>query len=151
MTDEDEPAEGVTLIGTEFEVSATEKVSTGEFANNQVHTKLKGVLPDIELDEENRFALKEELLGIHGDLQATVTKAGENRLAERDEWVDWSFLDPVGDEDVGARASPDEGDIGCTDCAWVGELESAIDTDDGLVCPDCGGELDRLGAPDDGE
>jgi len=90
MSDED----GITLRGTEFTVSASEKVSTGEYENYNPHVSLQGELPaaESELDEETRAAVKQELLNLQGDLQDVLSKAAGNRIAAS-EHEDWSFED----------------------------------------------------------
>lgn len=93
MSDDD----GITLIGTEFKVSASEKVSTGQYENYSPHVTVEGQIPAAGLTEENREALKEELLKIHGDLQQVLGKAAGNRTAEP-EWETWTFQEDEGPE-----------------------------------------------------
>lgn len=86
MPDDD----GITLIGTSFTVSASEKVSTGQYENYNPHITVEGKIPMAELDETARADVKEELLKIHGDLQQVLGKAAGNRQAEP-EWESWTF------------------------------------------------------------
>lgn len=88
MSDDD----GITLRGTSFTVSASEKVSTGQYENYNPHLTLEGEIPKEELTEEAREDLKEQLLSIHGDLQAVLQKAAGNRIADP-EFEDWTFGD----------------------------------------------------------
>ena len=88
MSDED----GITLRGTSFTVSASEKVSTGQYENYNPHLTLEGEIPKEELTDEAREDLKEQLLSLHGDLQAVLNKATGNRIAEP-EFEDWTFGD----------------------------------------------------------
>jgi len=88
MSDDD----GITLRGTSFTVSASEKVSTGEYENYNPHLTLEGEIPKEELTEENREDVKQQLLSLHGDLQAVLNKAAGNRIAEP-EFEDWTFGD----------------------------------------------------------
>lgn len=85
MTDD-----GISLRGTGFKVSASEKVSTGQYENYNPHITIEGEIPSELLDEENREDLKEKLLQLHGDLQAVLGKAAGNRHAEP-EWESWTF------------------------------------------------------------
>lgn len=84
--------EGITLVGTDFTVSASEKSSTGKYENYSPHLTIEGKIPMAALDEETRAAVKQELLSLHGDLQAVLNKAVGNRHAEP-EWEDWTFGD----------------------------------------------------------
>ena len=90
MSDNDE----ITLRGTSFTVSASEKVSTGDYENYNPHATIEGELPaaESELDQETRAAVKQELLKLHGDLQDILNKATGNRIAASDH-EDWSFED----------------------------------------------------------
>lgn len=95
MPDADgEPAidvDGITLLGTEFKVSASEKVSTGKYENYSPDLTVEGKLPSHALeDEATRAALKEKLLRLHGDLQDVLSRAAGNRTAEP-EWETWTF------------------------------------------------------------
>ena len=80
MTDD-----GITLVGTEFTVSAREKISTGDYENAEYHTTIKGELgtPAPELDEKGRHELKARLLSLHKEAQATVERTANNRIRER--------------------------------------------------------------------
>lgn len=100
--------EGITLRGTRFTVSASEKVSTGEYENYSPHLSLEGDIPQEELDEAARADLKEQLLQLHGDLQAVLERAGGNRVAEP-EWETWSFQDDDADGD-GEETAADGGE-----------------------------------------
>jgi len=82
----------ITLRGTSFTVSASEKVSTGQYENYNPHLTIEGEIPKEDLTDENREDLKEQLLGLHGDLQAVLQKATGNRHAES-EWENWTFQD----------------------------------------------------------
>jgi hypothetical protein len=84
--------DGITLRGTSFTVSASEKVSTGQYENYNPHLSIKGEIPEEELTDENREDLKRQLLGLHGDLHAVLQKATGNRHAEP-EWENWTFGD----------------------------------------------------------
>lgn len=86
MSDED----GITLRGTSFTVSASEKTSTGQYENYSPHLTVEGEIPKEELTDEAREDLKEQLLSLHGDLQAVLQKAVGNRHAEP-EWEEWTF------------------------------------------------------------
>lgn len=88
MPDED----GITLRGTHFKVSASEKTSTGQYENYTPHLTLEGDIPQEPLTDEAREDLKAQLLSLHGDLQAVLQKAVSNRHAEP-EWEDWTFGD----------------------------------------------------------
>ena len=92
MTDD-----GIQLTATEFKVSATEKVSTGDYENYQPHVTIEGEIPlAAQLDEENRRELKARLLAIHKDAQEIVQRAAENRIANP-EYENWGVTN--GDED----------------------------------------------------
>lgn len=110
MPDED----GITLRGTGFKVSASEKTSTGQYENYSPHLTVEGEIPNELLTEEAREDLKEQLLALHGDLQAVLGKAVGNRHAEA-EWESWTFGDEGPDvksvEDLEA-AGGDGGDNG---------------------------------------
>lgn len=82
----------ITLRGTSFKVSASEKVSTGEYENYSPHITVDGDIPKEELTEANRADLKEQLLRLHGDLQNVLQKAVGNRIAEP-EFETWTFDD----------------------------------------------------------
>lgn len=84
--------EGITLRGTSFKVSASEKTSTGQYENYSPHLTISGEIPKEALTEEARKDLKEQLLSLHGDLQAVLNKAVANRHAES-EWESWTFGD----------------------------------------------------------
>lgn len=75
--------EKFTLEGREFTVSASEKVSTGDYENYEPHATIKGEIPapQSELDTETRKQLRRELVSLHYDLQKTLEWAIENRLA----------------------------------------------------------------------
>jgi hypothetical protein len=88
MSDED----GITLRGTSFTVSASEKVSTGQYENYNPHLTLEGEIPKEELTDEAREDLKEQLPSLHGDLQAVLNKAAGNRTADA-EFEDWTSGD----------------------------------------------------------
>lgn len=111
MSDEFPDEDGITLRGTAFTVSASEKVSTGKYENYNPHLTIEGEIPKEDLTEANREDLKGQLLGLHGDLQAVLNKAAGNRHAEP-EWEDWTFGDEGPDvksvDDV--QAEPDGGD-----------------------------------------
>lgn len=92
--------DGITLRGTKFTVSASEKISTGQYENYSPSLTLEGEIPNEELTEENRAAFREEALQLHGDLQQVLDRATANRTAEP-EWEDWSFEE---DEEVSADA-----------------------------------------------
>lgn len=104
-------SDGIHLIGSGFTVSASEKVSTGEYESHDAHITINGEIPTTgsHLDDETRADLKEQLLQLHGDLQAVLNKAAGNRIADPD-FEDWTFgedgpeVRSVGDveEDAGA-------------------------------------------------
>ena len=92
MTDD-----GIQLTATEFKVSATEKVSTGDYENYQPHVTIEGEMPlAVTLDEEQRRELKAKLLALHKDAQEIVERAGENRIAAEGH-ADWGVHN--GDDD----------------------------------------------------
>lgn len=90
------PEDGITLRGTTFKVSATEKRSTGEYENYQPHASIEGELPapESELDPETRSRLRAELLSLHHDLQKVVVAAADNRVKELEEQEEWD-IDPA--------------------------------------------------------
>lgn len=103
--------DGITLRGTSFTVSASEKVSTGQYENYNPHLTIEGEIPKEELDEANREDLKDQLLALQGDLQAVLNKAAGNRHAEP-EWEDWTF----GDEGPAVKSADEvEADGGSDD------------------------------------
>lgn len=91
MSDDVDDA-GITLRGTEFTVSASEKTSTGQYENYSPHLTIEGEIPKEALTEDAREDLKEQLLSLHGDLQAVLNKAVANRHSEP-EWEEWTFGD----------------------------------------------------------
>lgn len=86
----DNESNEITLRATSWTVSASEKVSTGQYENYNPHITLEGEIPAEELTEAAREDVRERLLSIHGDLHAVLQKAASNRLAEP-EWEDWTF------------------------------------------------------------
>jgi len=89
MTNEQER---ITLEGREFTVSASEKVSTGDYENYEPHATIKGEIPapESELDKETRTQVRRELTALHDDLQQVLKTAVDNRLAAdgHEEWPD---------------------------------------------------------------
>lgn len=79
----DEPQEQITLRGTEFTVSATEKVSTGKYENYSPHVSLKGEIPvpESELNPETRTQVRRELIALHDDLQEVLETTIDRRLS----------------------------------------------------------------------
>jgi hypothetical protein len=88
--DNTDTEDGIALVGTEWTVSASEKISTGEYENAQYHTTIEGEIatPAPELDADGRKELKARLLSIHKEAQETVERAAENRIREpgHDDW-----------------------------------------------------------------
>lgn len=83
MTTED----GVTLTATEWSVTATEKVSTGEYENAEYHTTIGGEVDGgAVLDADTRRELKARLLAVHKVAQEMVTRSGENRVGDEVDW-----------------------------------------------------------------
>lgn len=80
----------IALDGTEFTVSATEKVSTGDYETYDAHTTISGEIDmgDHELDADARKALRARLLSLHKDVQETVERSCANRL-KLDGGEDW--------------------------------------------------------------
>lgn len=96
----DDLPEGITLIGTSFKVSATEKVSTGQYENYNPTVTLEGELPAaVHLNDHNREAVKEQLLKLHGDIQKVLSRAAGNRVAEP-EYENWTFQEESGGTDT---------------------------------------------------
>lgn len=91
---------GITLVGRGWKVSATEKVSLGDYENYSPHTSLEGEIPvDVgELTPERRKELKARLLNLHCLVQETVERACENRLREPGH-EDWSVQADGGEDD----------------------------------------------------
>ena len=82
--------ERITLQGREFTVSASEKVSTGDYENYEPHATIKGEIPapESELDKETRVQVKRELIALHHDLQQVLETTIDNHLAA-DGHEDW--------------------------------------------------------------
>lgn len=79
MSDESEP---IKLEGREFTVSASEKVSTGDYENYEPHVTIKGEIPapESKLDQQTRTELRRELTALHHDLQGVLEVSIQNRL-----------------------------------------------------------------------
>lgn len=74
--------EGATITVASVKVSASEKVSTGQYENYSPHATLEG---DIILPGEygaHREALKAQLLQMHTDLQAVLGESIDKRLSD---------------------------------------------------------------------
>ncbi len=81
---------GIDITATEWTVSATEKVSTGDYESHDVHTTIKGEIPLSDpLTEDRRKELKAKLLAVHKEAQEMVERAAENRIAAEGH-EDWS-------------------------------------------------------------
>lgn len=92
--------DGITITATEWTVSASEKISTGDYENYEPHVTIKGEVPmQTELDEETRRELKAKLLAIHRDAQEIVERAGDNRLAVEDA-EDWGVRNGEDNDDA---------------------------------------------------
>ena len=93
------PDEGITLRGTSFKVSATEKRSTGQYENIQTHAAIEGELPapDSELDSETRSRVRAELLTLHHDLRKVVVAAANKRVEDQRTVSEDGTIIPVGD------------------------------------------------------
>lgn len=106
MADDEEPVEGITLIGREFTVNAQETLSTGEYESYKPQVTIKGEIPAaMYLTPRNRKDLKEQLLKLHGDAQAVLSRACGNKIAEP-EWETWTFEE----EGPGERKDDDDGE-----------------------------------------
>ena len=84
---EKEKKQGVTV--TSVKVSASEKVSTGEYENYNPHSTLEA---DVHLDgdwEEQKPELLETLLDLHQTNQKILETACENKIAlpEEEDWM----------------------------------------------------------------
>lgn len=77
----------IELTATEWKVTASEKVSTGEYENYTPYVEISGELPHKDtLDEESRRELKARLLGVEKDAQEIVRRASENRTSDDADW-----------------------------------------------------------------
>lgn len=79
MSDDDR----ITLQGTEFTVSLSEKVSTGDYENFNPHVSLSGELPapKSDLNAGNRTEVRRELTAIADDLQTVLDRTIDTRLS----------------------------------------------------------------------
>lgn len=76
----------IRLSADSFTVSASEKVSTGEYENYNPHATIEGTIEGVDqLDDQTRRMLRGRLLEIHRDLQETLEQAVNNRIAIRDD------------------------------------------------------------------
>lgn len=93
------PEDGITLRGTTFKVSATEKRSTGDYESYQPHAAIEGELPapESELDPETRSRLRVEMLSLHHDLQKVVTAAANERIEQERTVSDDGKIVPIGE------------------------------------------------------
>jgi len=90
MSDENDTPERVTLRGEEFTVSASKKVSTGQYENYEPHATIKGSIPapESELDQETRTQVLRELVALHDDIQQVLETTIDRRLAEKPPKID---------------------------------------------------------------
>lgn len=88
MSDDEE----IILTPDRFLVSASEKVSTGDYENYNPHATIEGGVDAGDLDEETRAAIRQRLLDLQHDLQAILERSCKNRIAIKDS-EDWS--DPM--------------------------------------------------------
>jgi hypothetical protein len=81
--------EGVTLTATEWSVSASEKISTGQYENYEVSAFVSGDIPEGVNVTEDGEELETELNRVHARLMDSVQKAAENRerLPEDRDWT----------------------------------------------------------------
>ena len=80
--------ETVTLL-TGFKVSASEKISTGDYENYTPHTSIEGEFEvPIFLDEEAKRQVRQMTMDLHRDLQETLEQVALNRtrIEEHEEW-----------------------------------------------------------------
>lgn len=85
----------IELSATEFTVSASEKVSTGEYENGEYFVSLKGDVEGVEsLDADTHEELRRRLLAAQGELQKVVEQAGENRHSHPD-FENWEDVEDV--------------------------------------------------------
>jgi len=90
----------IELQADRWKVHAAEKVSTGEYESHEVRQTIEGDIPrGAVLDAAGRKALKAKLLTVQQDLQKTVQRAGENRVA-LPESEDWGVHNGDGDTDM---------------------------------------------------
>lgn len=86
-------SDGVTFSATEFTVSASEKISTGDYENYEPFASITGEIDGVEeLDDQTRLMIKGRLLELHKDLQKTLGQAANNRLSIADD-EDWTVRD----------------------------------------------------------
>lgn len=68
-----------------FKVSASEKISTGEYENYTPHASIEGSIEGVnKLNDEKRTAIQQRLLSLHRDLQRVLQKTCKNRLRIKD-------------------------------------------------------------------
>lgn len=80
--------EGATITVAEVTVSASEKVSTGQYENYNPHTTLKGSVILEGPWEDHKESLESQLLDIHKSVQKTLQRACDNKIAveEHEDW-----------------------------------------------------------------
>ncbi len=75
--------ETLTLEGTEWQVSLSEKVSTGEYETFEPYVSLSGELPapESDLDAETRTQVRRELTAVADDLRQVLDATIDDRLS----------------------------------------------------------------------
>jgi hypothetical protein len=87
-----EEHDGTAITVTSVKVSASEKVSTGDYENYNPHATLDAQVVSAGTWEEQRAQVLQALAGMHKDIQAVLEQATEAKLqmepaAEQDDWM----------------------------------------------------------------
>lgn len=81
---------GTVVTVTDLKISASEKVSTGEYENYNPHATMEAQVISTRSWPEQRAKVMGSILGMHKDLQEVLEQACGNKIAveEHEQW-DW--------------------------------------------------------------
>jgi len=98
----DDPTESMTIV-TGLTVSASEKVSTGDYENYEPYQSARvSFSPPIDVSEPaGRVEVRKRAMSIHADIQADLTRSINNRMADPDlsNWPEGVDTPPVENSD----------------------------------------------------
>ena len=99
-----EEHDGCAITVTSMKVSASEKVSTGQYENYNPHATLDAQVVSVGTWEEQRAQVLQTLAGMHKDVQAVLEQATEAKLemepaAEQDDWMLQELLEEEAQDD----------------------------------------------------